>query len=498
MIAVPIVATTAAEARRQIRQAEPLADIIELRLDYLDEPDPLTLINACTKPVIVTCRARRDRGNFIGSETERIRLLQAAVDVGADYVDVELEAVGRIKRSAKSKLIASFHDFERTPEDLDEIHDRLAATKPDVVKLVTHANDIRDNLKLLALTRRSATTLPTIAFAMGERGHMSRILTGAFGGFLTFGSLASGKESAPGQLTANELRELYRYPSIGPDTQLFGVIAKPVAHSMSPAIMNASFLDAQIDACYVPMLVDDAPATVSAFRSLGFAGYSVTLPHKEAVMGALDDIDELARQIGAVNTVVRQPDGSLWGTNTDCAAAIASIEAALGASGQAGISVLKDKRVTIIGARGVARAIGFGLKRAGALITIYNRTVSRAEELAGELDCEFRGLAEAASLQADVVCNATSVGMHPDIDASPVPKSVLKPGMVVFDAVYHPLMTRFLREAESAGCTVVTGLEMFVGQAAEQFRLWTGIDAPTDIMHSVVLEHLTGRKARHD
>jgi len=258
--------------------------------------------------------------------------------------------------------------------------------------------------------------------------------------------------------------------------------------------MNASFIELGIDACYVPMLTDDAPATVSAFRALNFAGYSVTLPHKETVMNALDDIDGIAREIGAVNTIVRRDDDSLWGTNTDCAAAISSIETALGTKTQSDALPLKGKRVAVIGARGVARAIGFGLKAAGAEITLYNRTLAKAEELASELNCQARPLSEAAGLVADVICNATSVGMAPDIDATPVPAKVFKPGMVAFDAVYHPLMTRFLRDAQAAGCTIVTGLEMFVGQAAEQFRLWTGRAAPVEVMRNVVLAHLSKRE----
>lgn len=492
MIAVPIVATTVEEARRQIRQAQAVADVIELRIDYLEQPDALPFRGVAAKPVIVTCRSTRDGGEFRGTEAERIRLLQAAVDAGVDYVDVELEAFGSIKRSGKTKLIASWHDFEGTVENLDEVHRKLVATGADVVKLVTFARDVRDNIRLLELTRTSRT--PTIAFAMGERGQVSRILTGKFGGFLTFGSLETGKESAPGQITARQLRELYRYPTVGPATQLYGVVAKPVAHSMSPAIMNASFAAMGIDACYVPMLTDDAPATVKAFRTLNFAGYSVTLPHKETVMEALDEIDDLARQIGAVNTIVRRDDGSLWGTNTDCAAAISSIEDALSGTPKSGTSPLAGKRVTIIGARGVARAIGFGLKHAGARITICNRTPAKAEELAAELGCATAALTEAGSLGANVICNATSVGMHPDVEESPVPASVFKPGMVAFDAVYHPLETRFLREAKSTGCVIVTGLEMFVGQAAEQFRLWTGRQAPTELMRNVALEHLAARE----
>lgn len=490
MIAIPIVARTMGEALARIEAARTLADAIELRLDYLERPDPRTLVKACGLPVIATCRSVRDRGEFRGSEEERIGLLQRAADAGADFVDLELECAGKVRRGPKTRLIASAHDFERTPDDLIPIHRRLAATGADVVKVVTWANDIRDNLRLFELTRHA--DVPTIAFGMGERGVISRILTGKFGGFLTFGSIETGAESAPGQVTARELRDLYRYPTIGPRTKLYGVIARPVAHSLSPAILNAAFIDADLDACYVPMLTDDAPATVGAFRALEFSGYSVTLPHKEVVMGALDEVESIARDIGAVNTIVRRPDGALWGANTDCEAAIASIEVALPPNASSR-SPLAGRKTALIGARGAARAIGFGLKRAGAVITVYNRTVEKARELAAELKCDYAGLDQIQNLQADVVANATSVGMHPDVDQTPVPASVLRPGMVVFDAVYRPLFTRLLREAQAAGCKVVTGLEMFVGQAAEQFRLWTGLRPPVDLMRRIVLEHLEKR-----
>jgi shikimate dehydrogenase len=220
-------------------------------------------------------------------------------------------------------------------------------------------------------------------------------------------------------------------------------------------------------------------------REIDFHGFSVTIPHKESVLPLLDDLDHTARKIGAINTIVNQ-NGKLIGYNTDCMAAVIGLECSMKETNE----TLNNKKVSIIGAGGAARAIAFGLKEKGCDITIFNRTVERAEKLSTDVKCKFDRFEEIHKLDSDILINTTSIGMFPDVDQTPVPKNILKEGMIVFDAVYNPIETRFLREAKAKGCHTVNGLSMFINQAAEQFKLWTDIDAPIELMSKVVKEML--------
>jgi len=222
---------------------------------------------------------------------------------------------------------------------------------------------------------------------------------------------------------------------------------------------------------------------LDACRGLPVHGYSITIPHKRPALRAMDEVDSTCRRIGAVNTVVNHK-GRLVGSNTDWSAALEAIESAMPGETLAG------KRVALIGAGGTARAIAFGLKPKGADLCIYNRTVERAQALAEEVGCEWSGLEGLDGLEADVVANSTSLGMYPNVAASPLPRSALHKGMVVFDAVYNPVWTRLLCDAEEVGGRVATGLQMFVNQAVQQFKTWTGLEAPRELMDAVAREKL--------
>ncbi|MGD1000462.1 MAG: shikimate dehydrogenase [Candidatus Brocadiia bacterium] len=277
-------------------------------------------------------------------------------------------------------------------------------------------------------------------------------------------------------------------------TSIYGVIANPVAHSMSPAIHNAAFEEMGLHAVYVPLKVETDPvAFVKAFRSLDVQGYSVTLPHKEAILPAMDEVDELARKIGALNSVVNR-NGRLLGTNTDVTAAVSALEEAFSdepARRKPGNrSSLSGKRILLIGAGGAARAVAFGLVELGAKVMVANRTRERAARLAQELGCDSCALSEIGSYGADVLINTTSVGMSPNVKETPAPASVLRKDMVVFDAVYNPPETRLIREAKAAGCRTITGIAWFVNQAAAQFELWTGKPAPREVMERVIRKKL--------
>jgi 3-dehydroquinate dehydratase/shikimate dehydrogenase len=314
----------------------------------------------------------------------------------------------------------------------------------------------------------------------------TRILAPKFGAFLSFASLAAEKGSADGQVPHEQMENLYHFSRIGRGTDVYGVVANPVAHSMSPAIHNAAFEETGMDAVYLPFRVDDPEAFLDGYQPYDLRGLSVTIPHKEAMLQLMDETDELCKRVGALNTVVIR-NGRRMGYNTDVAAAVGSIE---DAAARAGFDSLRECTGLLVGAGGAARAIGHGLVESVARLVVANRTESRGRKLAAELDCDFSPLDRMEEVDADIIINSTSVGMSPETDATPVPAHMLKPGIVVFDAVYNPIRTRLLREADEAGCVTASGFNWFVAQAAAQFELWTQQEPPREVMAEVVREQL--------
>lgn len=478
------------------------ADLAEVRVDLLDDDERVRwaqLVTEKTLPVVVTNRASWEGGKGVLDETERLSVLVEAEQLGAEYIDVELKAasVYRELRNAtgaarNAKLILSHHNFERplSKEELARVQERMISEGADVSKIAMAATSALDNA--LVFDALLNATVPTVVLAMGEFGQVSRILAPKYGSFLTFASVGVGRESAPGQVVIEKLTDTYRFRSLTPETPVYGVIGNPVSHSMSPALHNAAMKEAGVDGVYVPLKVgQDIPAFIRSMVSYGFAGFSVTIPGKVVAMDAMDTIDSVANKIGAMNTVVKQADGQLKGYNTDWVAAISAIEDGLKPD------LLSEKRVVCIGAGGAARGLAFGaLERGASHVLVVNRTVAKAQALATEL-----GPARASAVSLDdfnesdaafdILMNTTSVGMHPSVDDTPVRSERLLHKPLVFDAVYNPLKTRLLREASAAGCTTVSGLEMFVRQAAEQFRFWfEGVEVPVKLMRQVVVDSL--------
>lgn len=269
--------------------------------------------------------------------------------------------------------------------------------------------------------------------------------------------------------------------NISGSTEVYGIIGYPVKHSRSPAIHNAAFAACDLDKVYVALPASDAAGAVEAIRSLGIRGASVTIPHKEAVIPRLDSVDPVARRIGAVNTIVRAEDGTLHGANTDWVGANQALAEALELAGS---------RVLLLGSGGSARAIGFGLQEAGAEVILASRTPEKGRELAGQLGCQWVPLDQAGEQKADALVNATSVGMSPNADASPVPAGALAAFPVVMDIVYSPLETRLLRQAAAAGCRCIDGLAMLLYQGAAQFTMWTDRPAPLEVMRQALLSRM--------
>jgi len=496
----PLIADDVRAMRADMRRAaEAGADAVECRLDMLAEPPTdeqlRGLLEGAPLPVIATCRPARQGGRYRGDEGRRLEILRRAGELGAEYVDVEMDTPADARPAGK--VILSHHDFQRCPADLEKIVSSLDASTAAVNKVALAARSPADALRALDAIR--ACRKPTIALAMGEAGVASRILARKFGAFGTFAALAEGGQSAPGQPTLDEIKSLYRWDAIGPDTAVYGVIAFPAAHSMSPAIHNAAFAAAGMNAVYLPLLIEPPAESFNRFMDealrrawLSLRGLSVTLPHKENALAYVggENCDELTRRIGAVNTITVGEGGRLSGANTDYAAAIDSLCRAIGATREQ----LAGRTVAVLGAGGAARAIVAALAYYRAEVTIYNRTVERGRRLASEFACRAAPLQEAAKAQAEIIINCTSVGMHPKVSGCPI-DAIPKAAKVVFDTVYNPIATKLLRDAKSAGCVTVSGLEMFVEQAVGQFEAWTHQKAPRDVMRRVVVERLKGAPA---
>jgi 3-dehydroquinate dehydratase / shikimate dehydrogenase len=471
-----------AEHRHLVQQG---AELVELRIDYINgEVNLKRLLADRPSPVVITCRRPRDGGKWSGSDEQRLMLMRSAIAEGVEYVDLEDDVAPLIPRYGKTKRIISLHDYRKTPDDLDEIHARLTALDADVVKMATMANTSHDNLRMLQLVRRAK--VPTVGICMGDIGTPSRILAGRFGAPFTFATFHHERTLAPGQLSFQQMTDIYHYNRINAETTVFGVIGDPIAHSLSPIVHNAAFRRMDINAVYVPFRVpreqlsqflEDAPA-------LGIKGLSVTIPHKETVLKKLSKADESMNGIGATNTLLFD-DGQIVGYNTDYEAGLDSLERAL-IEHHGRKPALDNQTALVLGAGGAAKAIAFGLKRMGANVVIAGRTAQRAQQLAEALSCKTVEWGARYSFLPDLIVNCTPVGMHPNVDATPYDKHHLRPSMIVFDTVYNPENTLLIKDARSQSCTVVTGVEMFVRQACLQFKQFTGQEAPSDLMRDVL------------
>jgi len=519
-LAVPIAAKNLDQAKRQIKAARAAgAEMLELRTDYLESLTANLVKNLIAEakttkvpelPIIVTCRDKRQGGAIDYPLQLRIDVLTEALKAGTEFIDIEFENFlstenqEKIQRAlsqvSKGRIILSSHDFGGKFDNIEKRYRQILAIYPAAIpKLVYTANHINDCFEAFNLLH--STSGERIVFCMGAAGFISRIIAKKLGSFVTFASIDESAATAPGQLTTEQFKKLYRYDSISPNTELFGVIGSPVAHSLSPAIHNACFADIGADKLYLPLLVEGGKDKFEKFmRSilargwLGFRGFSVTIPHKQNALKFVKKnqgfIEPLAEKIGAVNTLLIDADGKLSAYNTDYAGALDSITSMM----KIGRSDLKDLPVAVIGAGGVARAIVAGLSDVGAKIIIYNRTVERGQKLAADFGCEFAGLDDLPNLQAKLVINATSIGMHPDTDATPLPKECIKKDMVVFDTVYNPPQTLLLKQAKQKRAKTIDGLSMFINQAAAQFKLFTSKNVNIKLMRKTICSCLSSKK----
>ena len=466
--------------------AEQGAQLVELRLDYIGRAISLKrLLADRPTPVVITARRRDpDGGRWLKSEDERLTVLRSAIAAGVDYVDIEADVASQIPRYGTTKRIISYHSFEETPDNLEELHAAMADEDADIVKIATMANSFKDNLRMMDLVKNAK--IPTIGICMGEMGMITRIMADRLGSPFTYATFKKSKKMAPGLLEWKEMQTLYRYDEIDKDTVIFGVVADPVAHSYSPLIHNTAFEHENINARYLPFRIpaEDLSTFVDHCKEMGVEGLSVTIPHKEKALDQCTQAESSVTGIGAVNTMVFQ-DNEILGYNTDYRAAMDCIEELFNIE-RATESSMRGLTALVLGAGGVSRAIAWGLKQRSCEVLIASRTMERSQILATELGCRAVEWANRHEEQINLLVNGTPVGMHPDVDNSPYDASHLSQFVAVFDTVYNPENTLLIKQAKKADCRIITGVDMFVRQAAYQFKLFTGKDAPVPLMRKTI------------
>lgn len=475
-----------AEQRHLVEQG---ATLVEIRLDYIRRQINLKrLLSDRGCPVIATCRRAEDQGKWEGSEESRLMLLRSAIADGVEYVDLEEDIADTIPRYGKTKRIISLHNFRETPENLEELHARLAGRDADVVKIATMANEPHDNVRMLELVRNSK--IPTIGICMGEIGTVSRILAGKFGAPFTYATFHHERALAPGQLSFTQMKEIYHYDEIRPDSKVFGVVGDPIGQNLSMVVHNAGFRAIGFNAVCVPFRVprEHLSSFLQDRDALDICGFCITNPHRESVVHKLAKLDKAADNIGAVNTIQVRNDHALWGYSTEYRAAVSAL---VKASGVPADQALRGKRALVLGAGGMARAIVYGLRHAEADVVIASRSLEQAQSLARDLECRAVDWEGRFAVKTDILINCTPIGMHPDVDEIPYPASQLRRNWIVLDAVYNPEQTLLVKEARQKGCKVVTGVDLFIRQAALQFKIFTEQDPPLEAMRGA-LKRATG------
>lgn len=489
------------------------SDVVELRLDALRGSTGEISGLADGLPSgrwIATCRPVSAGGMFQGPIERRVERLLAAGSAGEGFIDFEFANWRGTGASSNARhdilrqsmatgagghppsLILSHHTFEQRPADLERLVTEMCAVgEAAAIKLAWPAENILSNFDAFEIMRSAPKEV--IAICMGEAGLPSRVLAGKFGAFATYCADGPGSETAPGQLTLDEMLDQYRCHAIDESTEVYGVIGCPVAHSIGPALFNDAFAAGRVHGVYLPLLVEATYEDFAAFVDacleydwLDARGFSVTLPHKVHAFKYLGDrVDPPAETIGAVNTL-RIEDGEIWGCNTDCQAALETLVHGMGCTAEE----LEGVAVDVLGAGGVARAVVAGLIDCGCRVTVYNRDPERARSLADAVGCGVRPWEERVTAEGKILINCTSVGMWPVGEASPMPLEGLDADTVVFDTVYRPRRTRLLTDAQSVGCRTIGGAGMFVSQAAMQFEYWTQQAADYARMAAIVEQAL--------
>lgn len=477
-ICVAIRESTTEGAIAALSRASAWADLVEIRADYIQDLDLGRLLREKPCPVLFTLRSREQGGNYGGTERSRLETILEAAKAGADYVDVEYSAFWRavLESVSRQRVILSYHNFEETPASLESLMESMATTGAGILKIATRARRLSDNLKIARALRYATTRQWNLcAHAMGSEGIPSRIFGSYWGACMTFASLPGSEATAEGQVSADEMVDRYRVREIGPETQLYGVLGRPLAQSLSPLIHNVAFAARSLNALYLPLEAADIDDFLEFHATYPVQGVSVTIPYKEAACTLAQSLSVEANETGAVNTLVRQKAG--WhGENTDVDGFMRPLRRHLHVG---------RMRVVVLGAGGAARSVVQGLRAQGAPVCIVARDAAKAKLLADQFKAEHARWDQLQHLRWDLLVNATPLGMYPEGERSPIPPEWLT-GEWVYDLVYNPRETQLLKDAVLQGCKTISGVEMFLGQAVKQQQLWCGNPVPEQAMREAL------------
>ena len=489
-VCVSICAKTIEELNENVKRAAKFADVIELRFDCLEKNKiryVLEKILKSEKQFLVTFRPAEQGGKRELSLRERLKFWEFFFARNARrenfYADLEFDLQLYLKLES-NKIIVSAHDFTGSTDNLPLTYEIFKITNGKIFKIAVQADDITDSIAIWKLLEKAKSeNRQLIPIAMGEAGKWTRILGLAHGAPLVYASLDTGKETAAGQISAQDLIETYRVKELNEQTEIYGIVGNPVSHSLSPFMHNAAFEFHKLNAVYISFEVKNLDEFVSKFIreetreiELNLRGFSVTIPHKEAIIKHLDSIDETAKEIAAVNTV-KIENGKLYGYNTDAEGFIEPLRNAYGS--------LKGAKVAVLGSGGAARACVYALRKEKAHVTIFARNVEKTKSLAAEFKVQsskFK-VRDESFADFDILVNATPLGTKGEMEnETPAFASQIENVKLVYDLVYNPFETRFIKEAHKANVPSIGGLTMLAAQGAKQFEIWTGKEAPVKEM----------------
>lgn len=445
------------------------ADGLELRVDCLDEIDFFRLkrvIETCPIPIMLTLRKKSQGGFYLDSEEKREHLIEMLFSLNPDFFDLEYDMDPSFIKKISSnypevKIICSYHNFEKTPLDLSAILSRMELPFFYAYKLATLALSSLDAFKMMQFVKNQVSIgKKIIGICMGEKGQITRILGKVYGNLINYASIDNNSSTAPGQLSIEELLNIYNYKSLNSTTSIYALIGNPIDKSLGHFIHNKVIKHQNLNSVYlkIPIEVHELEEWISLIKNLNFQGFSVTMPLKEYILSYLDEIDRDAKKIGAANTVLIE-EKKLIGFNTDGIGAIDALE---------NKGPIQGKKVIIIGSGGAAKAIAYVATQRGAKVVILNRTAQKAKELADQIKGRGEGIEKMEQEYLtgyDILINCTPLQL-------PINPSYILPRATVMDIQTVPKESLLLFHAKQKGATVVYGYEMFINQAIAQDELW--------------------------
>ena len=469
--------SSAAILRDKIAHYSGQVPYLEVRLDYLTEPYLPQIPQQGGTQFIATCRPEREGGRYKEAEGARIELLRAAADSGFHWLDLEHDVPPISNLPSSTRIVRSWHCFGSFRQDLEDRFGRLKGAGGDVLKLAVSISTTQEAVKLLEWMESIQGSIPVVILGMGVFGQVSRLLGGFLGNQWTYVAEQERSRVAPGQFTLTQARDWYRLTGWNTPPPVFGVLGNPVQHSLSPLIHNRLFQHNRLANIYLPFPLDEVDSWFSFTGSskLDFRGFSVTLPFKTDVLRLV----KVSRSpVDSLNTMTKK--GSSWeGSNTDYDAFLHPLKSRFS---------LKGKKTLVLGNGGVAHTVVKALQDEGCSVTVVGRNRERVTNFAGRYGCS-QALFSDLPLAADLCVNATPVGQYPHVEKSPLQERELD-FELVYDLVYRPERTRLLEFATRKGLHTVSGMEMFVEQAALQFLAWTGLSPDRRLIREILSEVL--------